>query len=146
MPDSFPGVLALQEVPENTGQALLHEDCGRFHQLIGRKRREEDWFKSDFPEYEHFITHILSRVRPQKTKFNKSKENKVVSKCFTPSNEVFALIVLDNELHVWDAQLEKKGKGTTKKQKEACWGQKRNTQMATVAKKGGRCVDGQQLD
>ena len=117
MPDSFPGVLALQEVQENTGQDLLHEDHGRFHQLDGRKRREEDWFKSDFPECKHFITHLLSRVRPQKTKFNKSKENKVVSKCFTPSNEAFALIVLDNELHVWDAQLEKKGNGTTEKQK-----------------------------
>ena len=117
MPDSFPGVLALQEVPENTRQALLHEDCGRFHQLDGRKRREEDWFKSDFPECKHFITHLLSRVRPQKTKFNKSKENQVVSQCFTPSDEAFALIVHDNELHVWDAQLEKKGNGTTEKQK-----------------------------
>ena len=117
MPDSFPGVLALQEDQKNTGQDLLHEDCGRFHQLIGRKRREEDRFKSDFPECECFITHLLSRVRPQKTKFNKSKENQVVSKCFTPSNKAFALIVLDNELHVWDAQLEKKGNGTTEKQK-----------------------------
>lgn len=117
VPDSFPGVLALQEVQENTGQDLLHEDYGRFHQLDARKRPEEDWFKSDFPEYEYFITHLLSRVRPSKTKFKKLKENKMVSECFTPSDEAFALIVLDNELHVWDAQVEKKGKGTTEKQK-----------------------------
>ena len=108
VPDSFPGVLALQEVQENTGLDLLHDDHGRFHQLDVRRRREEDRFKSDFPECEYFITHLLSRVRPSKTKFNKSKENKVVSECFTPSDEAFALIVLDNELHVWDAQLEKK--------------------------------------
>ena len=109
----------MQEEEENTGQNLLHKDCGRFHHLNldGKKRREEDRFKSDFPEYEYFITHILSRVRPIKTKFNKSKEHKVVSECFTPSDEAFALIVLDNELHVWDAQLKKKGNGTTEKQK-----------------------------
>ena len=100
VPDSFPGVLALQEVQENTTQDLLHEDHGRFHQLDARKRPEEDWFKTDFPEYECFITRLLSRVRPSKTKFNKSKENKVVSECFTPSDEAFALIVLDNELGV----------------------------------------------
>ena len=145
VPDSFPGVLALQEVQENTGQDLLHEDHGRFHQLDGRKWREEDLFKSDFPECKHFITHLLSRVRPSKTKFNKSKENKVVSKCFTPSNEAFALIVLDNELHVWDAQLEKKGKGTSKKQKGSALRAEKKHTDGNSGKKGGR-VDGQQLD
>ena len=146
VPDSFPGVLALQEVEENTRQDLLHKDHGRFHQLDGRKRREEDWFKSDFPECKHFITHLLSRVRPSKTKFNKSKENKVVSKCFTPSDEAFALIVLDNELGVWDAQLEKKGKGTSKKQKGSVLRAEKKHTNGNSGKKGGCCVDGQQLD
>ena len=73
----------------------------------------------------------------KKTKFNKSKENKVVSKCFTLSDQAFALIVLDNELGVWDAQLEKKGKETSKKQKGSTLRvEKKHTQMATVAKKG----------
>ena len=31
-----------------------------------------------------------------------------ISKCFTASDEAFALIVLDNELNVWDQQIEKK--------------------------------------
>ena len=116
MPDSFPGVLALQEVQENTTQDLLHEDYGRFHLLSVRRRGEEERFKSDLPECKHFITHLLSRVWQKKTKFKKSKENKCVTDCFTALDEAFALIVLDNELGVWDAQLEK-GKGTNEKQK-----------------------------
>ena len=139
VPDSFPGVLALQEVQENTGLDLLHDDYGRFHQLDVRRRREEDRFKSDFPEYEYFITHLLSRVRPSKTKFNKSKENKVVSECFTPSDEAFALIVLDNELHVWDAQLEKKGKGTTEKQKGSSLRTQKKYTDGNSGKKIGTC-------
>ena len=140
MPDSFPGVLVLQEDQENTTQDLLHEDHGRFHLLDARRRGEEDRFKSDLPECKCFITHLLSRVRPKKTKFKKSKENKCVTDCFTASDEAFALIVLDNELGVWDAQLEKKGKGTSKKQKgSALRAEKKCTNGNSGRKKGSMC-------
>ena len=145
VPGSFPGVLALQEVQENTTQDLLHEDYGRFHLLDTRRRGEKEGFKSDLPECKHFITHLLSRVHPKKTKFKKSKENKCVTNCFTASDEAFALIVLDNELGVWDAQLEK-GKGTSEKQKGSALRAEKKHTNGNSGKKRGRCVDGTKLE
>lgn len=58
-------------------------------------------------EYIYFVEHLLERVNPTRTKFGSAKTKQTISSCFTPSDEAFALMVLDNELHVWDAQHEK---------------------------------------
>ena len=37
-----------------------------------------------------------------------------LSECFTPSDEAFALMILDNKLEVWEKQIERKNiKGLT---------------------------------
>ena len=68
-------------------------------------------------EFEYFLIHLLSRTQPKRTKYNKNtRPIKSISECFTPSDEAFALLVLDNELHVWEQQLqlERDGKKTIK--------------------------------
>ena len=68
-------------------------------------------------EFEYFIIHLLSRTQPKRTKYNKhTRPIRSISECFTPSDEAFALLVLDNELHVWEQQLqlERDGKKTIK--------------------------------
>ena len=68
-------------------------------------------------EFECFIVHLLSRTQPKQTKHNnQTRPNKSASECFTPLDEAFALLVLDNKLHVWKQQLEleQNGKCTMK--------------------------------
>ena len=42
------------------------------------------------------------------TNNKKLKTKSRLSECFTPSDEAFALMILDNELEVWDKQIERK--------------------------------------
>ena len=59
-------------------------------------------------EFECFIKTLLSEVQPKRTRHKRARGQETISKCFTASDEAFALIVLDNELNVWDQQMEKK--------------------------------------
>ena len=104
VPGSFPGVVSI--TPNETGEPLLNKDYRKF----GKE------------EFEYFIVHLLSRTQPKRTKYNnQTRPNKSVSECFTPSDEAFAVLVLDNELHVWKQQLrlEKHGKRTMKEMRLA---------------------------
>ena len=93
VPDSFPGILRI--TPNQDGKPLLNEHCSTF----GPNGRAE---------FEHFVKHLLSRVQPKRTNHKRLKGHEPISKCFTPSDEAFALMVLDNKLHVWDQQIEMK--------------------------------------
>ena len=87
--------------PNDEGKALLNKEYRKF----GKE------------EFEYFIIHLLSRTQPKRTKYNKhTRPIRSISECFTPSDEAFALLVLDNELHVWEQQLqlERDGKKTIK--------------------------------
>ena len=93
VPESFPGVLKLNTT--NQKEPLLSKNYGRFS-------------VDGIPEFEHFIKTLLSEVQPKRTRYKRARGQETISKCFTASDEAFALIVLDNELNVWDQQIEKK--------------------------------------
>ena len=92
IPKSFPGAIAI--APNYKTKKFLdnnHQQCG------------EDGIE----EYMHFVEHLLERVNPTQTKFGSAKTAETISSCFTTPDEAFASMVLDNKLHVWDAQHEK---------------------------------------
>ena len=92
IPKSFPGAIAI--APNYKTKKFLdnnHQQCG------------EDGIE----EYMHFVEHLLERVNPTQTKFGSAKTVETISSCFTTPDEAFASMVLDNKLHVWDAQHEK---------------------------------------
>ena len=93
VPESFPGVLKLNTT--NQKEPLLSKNYGRFS-------------VDGIPEFEYFIKTLLSEVQPKRTRYKRARGQETISKCFTASDEAFALIVLDNELNVWDQQIEKK--------------------------------------
>ena len=93
VPESFPGVLKLNTT--NQKEPLLSKSYGRFS-------------VDGIPEFECFIKTLLSEVQPKRTRCKRARGQETISKCFTASDEAFALIVLDNKLHVWDQQIKKK--------------------------------------
>ena len=93
VPDSFPGVLKINTT--NKDEPLLPKHYGKYG-LDGT------------PEFEYFVKTLLSEVQPKRTRYKRLRVQETISDRFTASDEAFALIVLDNELHVWDEQIEKK--------------------------------------
>ena len=93
VPETFPGVLRIS--PNHENKPMLNERYAKF----GSK---------GVPEFEYFIKNLLSRVQPKRTRFRMLQGHHPISQLFTASDEAFALIILDNELHVWDQQIEMK--------------------------------------
>ena len=60
---------------------------------------------------------LLSKVQPKRTRCNRLRGHETTSACFKASDEAFALIVLDNKLHMWDQQI-KKRKGLSWKESD----------------------------
>ena len=100
VPEEFPGVLKINTT--NKDEPLLHEHYGKFG-------------VDGMPEFEYFIKTLLSEVQPKRTRYKRQRGHEIISACFTASDEAFALIVLDNELHVWDQQIEKRKGSRCKK-------------------------------
>ena len=87
------------------------------------------------PEFECFVKILLSRVHPKQTCFRLLQGNHPISKLFVASDKASALIILDNELHVWDQQIEKK-KGTGGKKSDL---RMKKKYMRDGNGKGSRC-------
>ena len=100
MPTTVPDVLKLQHNNEN--ESLLHENYGAYYPDGDPERNGNP---EGFHEFKCFVSKLLTRVQPGRTKFAKAKTHKCVSECFTVSDEAFALMVIDNELHAWDEQI-----------------------------------------
>lgn len=97
MPESFPGVLRIST--NLKGKPFLNE-------------KYRDFGEDGNPEYEYFVKNLLSEITPTRTKYrNDECCQKTLSQAFTPTDEAFGLMVLDNELHVWDYQLSLKAAG-----------------------------------
>ena len=92
IPKSFPGAMAI--TPNCKTKKFLDDNYRQYG---------EDGIE----ECMHFVEHLSERVNPTQTKFGSAKTVETISSCFTTSDEAFALMVLDNKLHVWDAQHEK---------------------------------------
>ena len=70
----------------------------------------------------------------KKDKVQAAQGQEPISKCFTASDKAFALIVLDNKLHVWDQQI-KKRKGSSCKKSDLRMEKKCMKQQGS----GGKC-------
>ena len=100
VPETFPGVLRIS--PNHENKPMLNARYAKF----GSK---------GVPEFEYFIKNLLSRVQLKQTRFRMLQGHHPISQLFTASDEAFALIILDNELHAWDQQIEmRKGPGGRK--------------------------------
>ena len=120
VPETFPGVLRIS--PNHENKPMLNARYAKF----GSK---------GVPEFEYFIKNLLSRVQPKRTRFRMLQGHHPISQLFTASDEAFALIILDNELHVWDQQIEKK-KGTGGKKSDL---RMKKKYMREGNGKGSRC-------
>ena len=129
VPDDFPGVLKINTT--NKDKPLLTEHYGKFG-LNG------------IPEFEYFIKALLKEVQPKRTRYKKLKGRETISACFTASDEAFALIVLDNELHVWDQQIEKR-KGMSCKKSDLRGMEKKHMKRQGSGGKCGWSKEGQKI-
>ena len=83
----FPGVLRM--TPNCKEKPMPHERHGVFG-------------CGGMSEFEWFVKNLLSRVQPKQTWFRLLQRHHPISKLLTASDKkTFALMTLDNELHVW---------------------------------------------
>ena len=75
-----------------------------------RRYKDTDTNDEGFQEFLYFLG-LLAKVNAQRTKFKTLKSNKLISEIFTPSDEAFALLVLENEYEGWEEQYRKKKQG-----------------------------------
>ena len=63
-------------------------------------------------EFEYFMTHLMPHMNPRISRYKTKAQQceRLMSTAFTSSDEAYGLLVLDNELHVWDKQIELKRK------------------------------------
>ena len=52
----------------------------------------------------YFVTRILAAVNVSNTNFNNRKTTELISQIFSVTDEALALLILENELHVWKEQ------------------------------------------
>ena len=91
MPESFPGVLQLST--NLKGTPLLNKEY-------------RDFGVDGNPEFEYFVRNLLPEISPKRTQYKKNGcGQKTLSQAFTPTNKAFGLMILDNELHVWNYQI-----------------------------------------
>ena len=66
-------------------------------------------------DFKYFISRILPAMNPSKSKFSTSKTQSVLSDIFTPCDEAYGLLLIHNELHVWEQQEEVETENQEKK-------------------------------
>ena len=66
-----------------------------------------EYGKNGNAEFEYFVKHLLACIHPRRTKFKCANQRCTtpINQAFTASDETFGLMVLANELHVWDEQI-----------------------------------------
>ena len=69
-------------------------------------------------DFKYFISRILPAMNPSKSKFSTSKTQSVLSDIFTPCDEAYGLLLIHNELHVWEQQEDRKNTGVETENKE----------------------------
>ena len=91
VPESFPGILQLSTNLKGTP-------------LLNKAYR--DFGEDGNPEFEYFVRYLLPEICPKRTQYKKNGcGKKTMSQAFTPTDEAFGLMILDNELHVWNYQV-----------------------------------------
>ena len=97
MPEEFPGdVLPRQKAIDK-----------KFH-LSDEYRRWEEPPK----EFRYFMNKIMPAIRATSCSYRNSKGIKCLSDIFTVSDEAFGLVILLNEIHIWEDKVKEKAAGT----------------------------------
>jgi hypothetical protein len=113
-PWSFPGTVRVDyREGQNGKDGKLDENYRRYD------------FQKEDGDFRWFVENILSAVRPTKTRFNRDRGRKLLSQIFTCSDEAYALLMIVNELHVWEEKSlrvstedeELTGEGSTRKKR-----------------------------
>ena len=111
MPDEFPGTLEIADWDmRDAKRKVLHPQYRAYSD-------------ADNSEFYYFVTRILSSVNARNNDFNGNKRGteNLLSEIFSVEDEAFALLMLYNELHVWESGLKKKKDGSVKmEQKRFC--------------------------
>jgi hypothetical protein len=76
----------------------------KFGKLLVDSYRNEDMTEQEFDVFGYFATRILVNVNAINTKYEKLKYTKLLSECFTYTDEAFALLVLINYEERWRSQ------------------------------------------
>ena len=99
VPRSFPGVLQIFPGSDKEKTLCFHKDYREF----GENGNEE---------LEYFFKYLLAKIDPSRTKYRNKKNyaERSFDVAFTVSDEAFGLLVLDNDLEVWNQQFEAKRK------------------------------------
>ena len=97
VPEGFPGVLKINPVDATGKESFLHKDY-------------RDFGENGNKVFEYFVKRLLSKIQPNRTKYRNERDycTKTFDQAFTVSDEAFALLVLDNELHVWNDHLQRR--------------------------------------
>ena len=91
VPDTFPGVLKIDA--NLKGRPLLNPEY-------------RDFGTNGNQEFKYFVKYLLSEISPKRTQYKRQGCcDKSLSEAFTSTDEAYGLMILDNELHVWNHQI-----------------------------------------
>ena len=93
VPKSFPGSLSIN----------LERGPGKYLDPDYRVYEKDATWK---PEFEYFMSRIMSAIAPSRNGYNKNCGKLKLSQIYTVSDEAFGIVMLYNELHCWDEALE----------------------------------------
>jgi hypothetical protein len=96
VPTDFPGVLKITD-------KNLDKNYRKF------KGDEND--EGIHPEFKYFYERLLSHVCKRRTKFRKRRNRATLSDIYTPSDEAFGLVILENCFDNWNQNYENYNKG-----------------------------------
>lgn len=111
VPDRFPGTVRVSDWDMKDKEVKVLHPCYRAYGTV------------DNPEFYYFVTRILASVNARNNNFNGNTKGteRLLSEIFTVEDEAFALLMLYNELHVWESALKKKKDKSVKlEQKRYC--------------------------
>jgi hypothetical protein len=96
VPEDFPGVLIITD-------KNVHESYRKF------KGEEND--EEIHPEFRYFYERLLCHVCKRRTKFRARKTRATLCDIYTPSDEAFGLVILENCFDNWNQNYENYNKG-----------------------------------
>jgi len=103
IPESFPGVLLLQL---NDEKDILQD---QYRKLTDIETDENN--RTIPPEVVYFHEKLLPNVKGKKKDWKKWMGAHLLSEIYSVSEEAFALLIIDNELDMWNKQFVKKENG-----------------------------------
>ena len=90
---------------DNNGREMDNNGDEEKDEVDQEEEYEEDTAEEEF---EYFMERIMSAIAPTRNKFMYRKGQELLSKIYTVSDEAFGLLMLFNEFHCWEEDVEKR--------------------------------------